>query len=451
MTDTACYLCGSKEWLSVDYLRSEAQGMAVCKSCGLIVFHRWKTNEEYEAYYATQYRERQTVNMMNLVTTNRKLGYHEKFLGDWLKEKTKDGKKITVGEIGSATGYFLRWMRDIYKADVCGTELLPAFRRYAKWAFDISLAKEFDYSRKYDLVALYHVLEHIPDPKEVLLKLKDCIAPGGVLYLTVPVWMEEMMKWGGGAFTTFDDHFHPDHVNAWSKWHFKKLLKETGWKIVKENPKMYGYMVLLEPVAITEVSALQPPKSSEEVVHQLTDMKRAAIAYQRGDFGEAMRLYPRFVDAYLAQIGQESKSLDRQMELIAMGTRMCPNTILFEAQRGLILYQYGRLDEAEKILLSAVENKPHDDNLLLHIGLIYLKKGDCSLKSGDIPAAKLLFGKAVSLFDKLIGINPGMYQQCYDFIGYIFSTIPLDEELSTACHFTAPAVEGGPRINLVGG
>lgn len=446
-----CWLCASTEWHDVDFLRADPQGMIVCKGCGLVTFKRFDDPAEYKAYYDTEYRESKQANASNLITTNRKIGYHDKFLGPWLRERQE--KKLPpprVGEIGAGIGYFLRWMRDIWKCeDVRGAELTTAYRRYAQHAFNITtVTEDFDYSHTYDLLCVYHTVEHFPDPKEVLVKLRGCLAPGGILYLATPIWMEELMKWGGGPFTTFDDHFHPDHINAWSRWHFKSLLDITGWKIVKDDPQFYGWTMFCETTE--PISLGTPPKSAQDVITQLSDMQRAATSYRKGNFQEAIRLYPQFVDAYMAEIGNAVKDVNKQMELCELGSKLCPNTRLFHAQKGLILYQYDRWDDAERELSYAIEVKPHDDNLLMHVGMIYLKRGDLCLKQGKVDEGKKFFRTAVNIFDKIIGINPTVYTQCFDYIAYIFSMVPKEEELATdGKKYSAPHAEGAPHIDLL--
>lgn len=439
--DKSCLICAGKEWVSADHFRAMPENMVVCKSCGFITFDRFKTEEDYYLYYDLEYRNSKSVNSQNVVTTNRKIGYHQKFLAPWLKGK----KDLVCGEIGAGIGYFLRWLRDAHGVqDVSGSELTTSFRRYAEHAFQLPLTQDFDYSKKYDLICIYHTLEHIPNADEILEKARGALKEGGILYVATPIWMEELFKFGGGVFTTFDDHFHRDHVNAWSRWHLKSLYERTGWKIVTENKTMYGWTVMLQPADPKPVGT--PPKTSDQVLLQLSDMQRAAIAYTKRNYQESLRLYPQFVDSYLAEIGSNPKEFDKQMQLCTLGEQACPNTKIFNCQRGLILYQYGRLEEAERELAIALDSKPHDDNILLHLGMIQMRRGD-ALKKTDEAKSKEFYRKAIGAFEKIININPNSYGQCMDYIGMILSNTPGKNEVPEP-KFTSPHAEGRPFINV---
>lgn len=435
-----CWLCRSTDWLDVDYLRQEPKRMVVCQGCGLVTFSRFHDTHEYESYYDHSYRESQGVTVHNMLTTNRKTGYHQMFLGPWLDQH----KGCRVGEIGSSIGYFLRWCRDKYNCHiVCGSELTSSHRRYAKHAFKLDLSKDFDYTNTYDLIACYHTLEHVPDPVEMLTKLRGCLSDDGVLYLSFPVWMDELMRFGGGPFVSFDEHFHPDHINAWSRWHVKEMFRLTGWKIIQENTQSYGLTVLCQKTTPEPIRVTDAP-SARQVETQLSDMQRASVAFKKGQFAEAIRLYPRFVDAYLAEAVNHVKHLDRQLELFNAGEALCPNTRVWSFARGRVWYQWGRLDEAEQAFRHGLEMKPHDDDILVLLAIISMKRG-LLLLPRDQATAMPHFEKAIGLFNLVIGLNPTQFANCFNMIAHMFSVVPLPDE---AEHFVAPHALGAPHIDL---
>jgi len=448
--DKTCFICDGKEWMDADIFRAKAENMMVCKQCGFITFDRFHDVSEYETYYDKSYRDSIQVNIKNLLTTNRKVGYHDKFLNPWIKEllKNKKAEEISVGEIGSGIGYFLRWIRDKFKIkDITGSELTTTYRRYAKHAFDINVSKDFDFKKKYDLVCIYHTLEHIPDPKELLLKLKPTIKAGGSLYIATPIWMEEMMRWGGGTFDTFDEHFHPDHINAWSRWHLQRLLDVTGYKIISENKRMYGWTMLIEPSNDLKPDDKMP--NSQHVMEQLWDMKRAALQYQKGNFSEAIRLYPRFVDAYLGEATKHFKDLDKQLQILEVGEKSCPNTILFDVQRGLFFYQYERFEECISELTGVLDLKPHDENVISHLAMAHLSLGQKIHKSKGLKEAEEFYKKAGDLLEMVKCINPMRFEECFNWQGFIMSKIPTQDELNdNGNKYTTPHSKDAPYIDL---
>ena len=45
---------------------------------------------------------------------------------------------------------------------------------------------EYDNNNKYDLICLGEVLEHLDNPKSILLKLSEFLTPNGILWITTP-------------------------------------------------------------------------------------------------------------------------------------------------------------------------------------------------------------------------------------------------------------------------
>jgi len=70
----------------------------------------------------------------------------------------------SVLEIGSATGFFLSYIKE-YVEEVCGVEPNSSYREYAN-DIEISTFESLGdiKSRKFDIVFLYYVLEHVKEP-----------------------------------------------------------------------------------------------------------------------------------------------------------------------------------------------------------------------------------------------------------------------------------------------
>lgn len=97
-------------------------------------------------------------------------------------------------EIGSAAGYFLKAMQD-EDFIVRGWEISKMMSAYANARglkttrqdfLKGTKAHEQKKSKPYDIVAMFYVLEHLPEQKEVWRHLARLIRPGGFLLLALP-------------------------------------------------------------------------------------------------------------------------------------------------------------------------------------------------------------------------------------------------------------------------
>ncbi|MCX6375737.1 MAG: class I SAM-dependent methyltransferase [Armatimonadetes bacterium] len=93
-------------------------------------------------------------------------------------------------DVGSGWGHMLKVARE-HGYDVTGIEASPAVADLAAKAFGINAIVgffpevSFDAS-SFDVVIMNHVLEHVPDPRSVLVEADRILKPGGVIAVVVP-------------------------------------------------------------------------------------------------------------------------------------------------------------------------------------------------------------------------------------------------------------------------
>jgi 2-polyprenyl-3-methyl-5-hydroxy-6-metoxy-1,4-benzoquinol methylase len=81
---------------------------------------------------------------------------------------------------------------------------------------------------QYDLITLYHVLEHIPDPLAAMKKISHCLKPGGLIVVEVPNAGGLQARIMGKRW----HHYLAHHVNYFLAQNFVKLGDESGLRIV---------------------------------------------------------------------------------------------------------------------------------------------------------------------------------------------------------------------------
>lgn len=101
---------------------------------------------------------------------------------------------------------------------------------------------DFD-GKQFDVVTLWHVLEHIPNLEETIIKLSHLVKPNGTLIIAVPNFKSFDAKFYGKFWAAFDA---PRHI-----WHFSKesikSLFSGNFELTKIEPMIFDafYVSLL--------------------------------------------------------------------------------------------------------------------------------------------------------------------------------------------------------------
>jgi SAM-dependent methyltransferase len=95
----------------------------------------------------------------------------------------------------------------------------------------------------FDVITLWHVLEHVPHPVEVLKRLSDLLAPDGVLIVSVPNFQSWQSRVFRGSWFHLDPprhiiHFEAEtlenclreaHLETTKRWEFLPEYGSSGW------------------------------------------------------------------------------------------------------------------------------------------------------------------------------------------------------------------------------
>jgi SAM-dependent methyltransferase len=104
-----------------------------------------------------------------------------------LMDRTK--KRGSLLDVGTGTGQMLHHARNHYTA-VTGTEVSDSAIRVAKEKYGLDLVQgrleHLSLAGTFDNISLFHVLEHVPDPRLLLERCRQLLAPHGVLVIAVP-------------------------------------------------------------------------------------------------------------------------------------------------------------------------------------------------------------------------------------------------------------------------
>ncbi len=114
-----------------------------------------------------------------------------------LKTLFKGQSKLSILDIGPGHGFFSYLVKKEFPeyekidiVDISDTSLEMTKKIIGFDGDKIKYTKQdiFDYddSNKYDFIVLGEVLEHLDEPKQILIKLSKLLKPGGLLWITTP-------------------------------------------------------------------------------------------------------------------------------------------------------------------------------------------------------------------------------------------------------------------------
>lgn len=203
MVNDSCLICDSFTTSAYIHLKSNNLLALKCKQCGHIFVKNspitsnniadyytmadFKGNRllqelEYPDYYSDCFAGYNEKLDSSLVLKQ----FHEK--ANYFKSEFPHGGRLL--DVGCATGVFLDMMKK-EEWDVEGVEISEELALYANKSFSVKVhikdltREEFD-CEPFDVITLFDVIEHIPDPNQMINACKNLLTNDGMLLLRTP-------------------------------------------------------------------------------------------------------------------------------------------------------------------------------------------------------------------------------------------------------------------------
>ncbi|WP_100610491.1 class I SAM-dependent methyltransferase [Confluentibacter lentus] len=153
----------------------------------------------------------------------------------------------TLLDVGCGTGDFLEvtkknnWKVFGIEPNIEARSI--ANKKTENTVFDVEQLYKFDAS-SFDVITLWHVLEHLPNLEEQLLILKKLLRPNGVLIVAVPNHKSYDAQYYKEFWAAYDV---PRHLWHFNKESISKLFVDVSMKVVKTKPMYFDafYVSLL--------------------------------------------------------------------------------------------------------------------------------------------------------------------------------------------------------------
>jgi SAM-dependent methyltransferase len=235
MIRTCCPICGSSE--KMEMFERDFSGMReivpflkytvyACKKCGMVYAGDISESMTLSQYYdiCSKY----TDNNYYLSTSSSKR--FEMISGLFEKEIDKDA---SILEIGCAEGFLLDMLLKRGYSNVFGIEPSSQCVSYARENLHLDVVEgglgnmHSLGQKKFDVIVLEQVLEHIEDSKDAILEMNDHLTENGKICIGVP---------DAGAFKEnidFYRQFSSEHINYFSEGSITNLMNSCGFEKIK--------------------------------------------------------------------------------------------------------------------------------------------------------------------------------------------------------------------------
>jgi len=107
----------------------------------------------------------------------------------------------------------------------CATAAAAGLQVHCGMIRDVPLAEQ-----SFDVVTIWETLEHVPDPRPTLERIRALISPGGRLLGSVPNIDTLYLRWFGPAYLHLD---LPRHLLHFSRRSLRGLLERSGFRRIR--------------------------------------------------------------------------------------------------------------------------------------------------------------------------------------------------------------------------
>ena len=241
-----CYYCGSTSWADLVTAQDDLTGkpgsyrFVTCKECGLAYQNPRINIENIKPYYDDEYIAHRKKTDWGPLTWfyEYAMDQHDRQKNDIIRRYVNLTAESEALDVGCGAGTFLAKMRALYGAKVTGVDFkdlshLPAFQNIE---FHCGLFYEQKIAdNRFNLITMWHFLEHDYDPLRTLTKARAALKPDGRLVIEVP-------RLDSVTFRLFHERWPglqaPQHTVLYTKEMLLKVVAKAGLEVVDYLP--YG-------------------------------------------------------------------------------------------------------------------------------------------------------------------------------------------------------------------
>jgi 2-polyprenyl-3-methyl-5-hydroxy-6-metoxy-1,4-benzoquinol methylase len=219
-----CGACGSGRWRGAGEVCGKR--FARCEACGVVRLYDRVAADQLHRLYAGYYPGADpSPDELRRQLDNPTFAHRRRRL-----EAAVPAPRRQIFEVGCGDGNFLAYLRghgwQVHGSEYDAETVALVRRRHGIGLFVGDVADAVPPGAPFQVVAAYHVLEHVYRPAEWLAAVRRMLGPGGVLHLQVPNQGSLTRRLTGPAWASV---MFPQHVYFYTPRTLSTLLRRTGF------------------------------------------------------------------------------------------------------------------------------------------------------------------------------------------------------------------------------
>jgi SAM-dependent methyltransferase len=242
----SCYLCGSIEHDHLLFAEDDLTGrkgrfrFVTCRQCGLAYQNPRLTLKRVAEYYDDSYIAHRKKRDWGLLTPvfDRAMAKLDADKDRLVARYCPLTQVTSVLDVGCGSGSFLQRLRQQHGVQATGLDFKDLssspFLRGVEFRHGLFYETDFRGAR-FDVVTMWHFLEHDYDPPRSLRTARDLLRPGGRLIVEVPRLDSRTFEWFGDRWPGLQA---PQHTVLFDRDRLVSMVHEAGLEVVDYLP--YG-------------------------------------------------------------------------------------------------------------------------------------------------------------------------------------------------------------------
>lgn len=247
MEYSGCNLCQSSEF--VVFKKIDDYRLVKCKKCGLIYLNPRPDQQELNEKYSQRYYA-QTLFSKQVTTEQQITQQIKKNMEKARRIMNIVGHKQTLLDIGCGMGFFIACMRQL-GWDVAGIDISQWACSFAKEKLGMNVfagkVEEIKFKKKFDVITMIHLLEHLPNPLKTLKSVSKIISDEGYLIIIGPNFSSFDRIWHGKNWRGYDLSRHLSHFTSRT---YRMILEKSGFFVEKIDFQYWDIVSHLEQMRL---------------------------------------------------------------------------------------------------------------------------------------------------------------------------------------------------------